>query len=96
MQQTSRNRRECVRLPDRGEPEKRFASAAAGRCTDDRVVLISADIGEPTDLKNEPNIYDIANVNRLARLVSATDPNQRLDLVYRDVDGTPVQIGSYR
>ena len=81
--------------------------AATEKCTDGRVVLIKADFDQPDDVnrdqdtthrtaKNEANVYDIANMAKLARIVYANVPNQRLDSVYQASDGTPIQIGVSR
>jgi hypothetical protein len=70
-------------------------AAAAEKCREGWVVVITPNFDQAYDARAGMNVYDIANINRLAKYISASAPTQHLELVYQDTDGVPVQIGAY-
>jgi hypothetical protein len=74
---------------------------SASKCANNRVVWISADINAAPDTKS--NVYDFQNINKLAKFVASNASTQRsdgssrrLESVYADGDGPPIQLGVYR
>jgi invasion protein IalB len=66
---------------------------AANRCNRGHVVWINLNYDTMQDPQSAMvNLYDRANILRIVRAINNNVPSHRLEFVYSNADGTPVQI----
>lgn len=64
-------------------------AAAANRCEGDHVIWINPNFDSSFD---NVNLFDKANIARIARVINDRVPNHRLEIVYTNSEGIPFQL----